>query len=65
MPSVIVKCSDCNDVLDVKNSCVNNMGDIVIVIKTCLNMKCLPDTYGECAECEDVEILKKLRSILK
>lgn len=59
MPKIIIKCVECKKELDVKDSFVDTMGDIVIQVTTCLD--CLPSVYGDCSDCEDAKLLRKMK----
>ena len=59
MSSIILKCSGCGAVLEVSDSNVDSMGDIVIHVKTCPDLGCC-----DCSDCEDNKLLKKVREIL-
>jgi len=65
MPQIIIKC-DCKKELRVTDSYVNNQGDIIMVVDSC--EKCaakIPDTYGECNKCEELDALNKELKELK
>ena len=48
MPKIIIMCSGCGNELNVTDSYVDNMGDIVISVESCANLDC-----RDCSKCED------------
>ena len=59
MLNIKVQCAGCKRELNVEDSYIDSMSDIIIRVGTC--MDCLPGDHGDCYECEDVVKLRKIR----